>query len=142
MASAVSSYVVCGSREWPADNLWFVTQKIIELVPRGSWVITGGARGVDAYAATESMRLGYSAKVIRADWDQYGKRAGFVRNLQMLDEAPAAVLAFHWGNSKGTAHTIREAYKRGIVVHRFTEESLRPDLAALDSDDEPIGASA
>lgn len=138
--------LICGSRDWPAP--WFVTAKIIELVPRDWLVITGGARrrpdlpddkcSVDEHAHREAIRLGYATKVMRADWKEHGKRAGFERNIEMLDEQPAMVLAFHAHASKGTAHTIREAYKRGIVTHVFTEADLRPDIAALDCDDEPI----
>jgi hypothetical protein len=116
------SAVVCGSRDWPA--LWFVTEKLIELVPRDLLVITGGARGVDEHAHREAVRLGYATKVMPADWDRHGKRAGFIRNVEMLDEGPAVVLAFWARGSKGTAHTIREAYRRGILVHSFTEADL------------------
>jgi hypothetical protein len=131
-------YVVCGSRDWPKDKLWFVTQKMIELIPHGELIVTGGAAGVDDWADLEASRLNYQTKVIPADWKTHGRRAGFIRNVIMLEEDPVAVLAFQWANSRGTAHTIREAYKRGIPTHHFTEESLRPDIAALDSDDEPI----
>jgi hypothetical protein len=132
------SYVVCGSRDWPTGSLWFVTQKMIELIPHGSLVITGGARGVDQWADSEARRLRWPRRVIEADWQTYGKRAGIMRNCAMLDQRPRAVLAFQWHNSRGTAHTIREANRRGIICHRFTEESLRPDLASLDADYEPI----
>ncbi len=134
----MSVYLVCGSRDWPQDKLWFVTAKMIELIPQDATVLTGGARGVDHHAHFEAVRLRRQTQVIKADWDAYGKRAGYLRNIAMLDIGPAAVLAFHWGRSKGTAHTIREAYKRSIPVHRFVEYDLRPDIGALDADYEPI----
>lgn len=119
--------LVCGSREWPEDALWFVTAKMIDFHVSGGVVLTGGARGVDHHAHFEAVRLQWGTHVIKPDWDQHGKRAGFLRNLAMLDEKPDVVLAFHWARSKGTAHTIREACKRGICVEVFNEESLRPD---------------
>lgn len=134
--SGTSKAVICGSREWPAP--WFVTAKMIELVPRDWQVITGGARGVDQHAHMEAVRLGYPTKVMPADWDRHGKRAGFIRNLEMLAEGPVLVLAFWARGSKGTAHTTREAYKRGIRTEIFTVDDLRPDIVALDVDDEPI----
>ena len=51
-----------------------------------------------------------------ADWDTYGKQAGFIRNIQMLDEKPDLVIAFQKNASRGTQHTINEARKRGIPV--------------------------
>lgn len=119
---------------------------MIELIPHGSLVITGGAKrrrdlpptccSVDEHAYIEAARLGYETKVMRADWDAHGKRAGFIRNIAMLDERPVLVLAFQFNGSRGTGHTIREAYKRGIAFHRFTEADLLPDIAALDAGDE------
>lgn len=134
------SVIVCGSRRWPQDKLWFITAKMIELIPRSTLIITGGARGVDAHAHAEAVRLGYATKLMAADWDRHGKRAGFVRNIAMLNEGPKRVLAFHWGASNGTAHTIREAIKRGIPVDVFTEEHLRPDFGDLDTDDDPVSS--
>lgn len=127
------AYLVCGSRDWPAP--WFVTAKMIELIPPRSLIITGGAPGVDRHAEDEAIRLRYRTKVMRANWDLHGKRAGFIRNIAMLDEKPIAVLAFQFNRSRGTAHTIREAYRRGIKLHWFTEEDLRPDIASLDMGD-------
>jgi hypothetical protein len=115
-----------------------VTAVLISQVPRGSTLITGGARGVDEHARMEGIRLGYRTIRVDAEWEKHGKRAGFMRKIVMLDMEPDLVLAFHCGGSKGTAHTIREAYKQGIPTQVYTEESLRPDIAALDSDDEPI----
>ena len=127
-----NSVVVCGSRDWPDAGLWLVTAKMMELIPEGSLVITGGARGVDEYAHREAVRLGYEVKVMPADWERYGNRAGYLRNVAMLDEGPTAVLAFCAGASRGTMHTIRAAMKREICLHWFRDEDLRhPEIIAL-----------
>lgn len=131
-------YVVCGSRDWPLDGLWLVTAMMIEIIPEGSIVITGGAEGVDEHAHREAVRLDYRTLVMPAEWrrnGQYNRRAGLERNLRMLDEDPVAVLAFQYRRSRGTGHTIREASRRGIKLHWFTERDLQPDIAALDMGD-------
>lgn len=130
-------YVVCGSRDWPAP--WFVTAKIVEHVPPGSVIITGGARGVDRHAHAVALELGYPTRVVLADWQRHGKRAGLLRNIAMLATHPAAVIAFHYRGSKGAAHTIREAQRRGIPVHLYTEDSLRSPDAALATELEASG---
>jgi hypothetical protein len=128
----MGGYVVCGSRDWPHAGLWLVTAKMIELIPEGSLVITGGARGVDEHAHHEAQRLDYQTKVIRADWERHGKRAGYVRNVAMLDENPVAVLAFCAGFSRGTMHAIREAMRREICLHWVKDEDLvHPEILAL-----------
>ncbi len=79
-------------------------------------IITGCARGADAIARRVADDLGIPCTVYKAKWDEHGKRAGYLRNIEMLDASPDEVLAFWDGQSKGTKHTITEAEKRGIPV--------------------------
>ena len=48
-----------------------------------------------------------------ADWDKYGKSAGFIRNKEMVDIADAAII-FWDGDSKGTKDTIERVQNKGI----------------------------
>ena len=105
--------LICGSRNW--TNQAAIWDRIRNL-PLESTIITGGARGADSIAANGAEYFGLASRVIPANWDRYGKRAGFLRNLQMLDEKPDLVIAFQKDGSKGTQHTIDEAMKRGIPV--------------------------
>ena len=60
-----------------------------------TFVIHGGARGVDRLAGRAAVRLGIPVEVYPADWDKYGRSAGFVRNQEMLTVGrPDLVLAF------------------------------------------------
>lgn len=58
-----------------------------------------------------------------AKWDVYGKRAGYLRNVEMAEYAKqdkGVLIAFHDGESRGTKHMIEIAYERGLrvfVVH-------------------------
>lgn len=56
--------------------------------------------------------------VFPAEWEKFGKAAGPIRNIEMLNENPDLVLAFHndLSKSKGTAHTVKTAQKRGLKV--------------------------
>ena len=83
-----------------------------------TWPITelthGGARGVDksADAWAEKHLLTdplNSVNVHPAQWDRHGKRAGLIRNEEMLATCPAldcAYLAIWDGKSTGTAHMV------------------------------------
>lgn len=51
-----------------------------------------------------------------ADWERYGKRAGIVRNAEMVAAGADVCLAFVLGESRGTRHCMREAAKAGIPV--------------------------
>lgn len=112
-----AAVLVCGSRTW--DDADAIVDRIGKL-PRGTTVIQGGAEGADLIAGRAAFVRGLRTKTYRADWARLGRRAGIVRNLEMLDTGPALVIAFWDGESRGTAHTIREAQRRGIPVEVIT----------------------
>lgn len=110
--------LVCGSRSWSRPTL--IGKRLAKL-PRGTEVIHGGARGADEFAAIYARALGLKETAYPADWRGKGRRAGIIRNLEMLDQNPDLVLAFWDGESRGTQHTIDEAESRGIRVEILYE---------------------
>ena len=64
--------------------------------------------------------LGIETTVYEAKWDEYGKRAGILRDIEMFDtEKPDIVLAFHddlLGRSRGTLHMVKYALSQGVPV--------------------------
>ncbi len=48
-----------------------------------------------------------------ADWNKYGKSAGFRRNIDIVDNSDC-VIAFWDGNSKGTLNSVTTAINKGI----------------------------
>lgn len=73
-------------------------------------VVSGMAKGVDTlgelYAASKRLPV----KQFPANWELYGKRAGYKRNAQMGDYADAAI-AIRLNNSRGTSHMIEYMLK-------------------------------
>lgn len=78
-------------------------------------IISGMARGADSLGVQYAQEHGIQVMQFPADWAGLGKRAGMVRNLQMLDVADA-VIAFWNGVSRGTGHMVSEAKKRGLPL--------------------------
>lgn len=127
--------LVCGSRTW--TDYRQVATKLKTFADanggRGALdmtVIHGGARGADRlveraiqYLCEEFDGDVYSnieVRVFPADWNKYGKAAGFIRNKQMLEEGkPDIVLAFWDGKSRGTANMIQLAKAAGVEVKIF-----------------------
>lgn len=109
--------LVCGSRNW--EDRYKIVEVFAGLV-HGSLepitIIHGAAKGADQLAGTTAKEYGLEVEEYPADWDKYGRRAGPIRNLEMLDQEPDLVLAFQVGKSRGTQHTIDHARKRGIPV--------------------------
>lgn len=116
--------LVCGSRSWADAAAIRIRLASIGYAQRGDvTILHGDARGADRMAARIARDLGMYVKTYPADWQKHGKRAGFLRNITMLDQEPDLVLAFHDGQSRGTQHTIDQARKRGIPVEVITERS-------------------
>lgn len=111
--------LICGSRDWTDTQEIF---EIIDSLPSGSIVITGAARGADRIAEKLAKEKGLVVESYPANWDKFGKRAGYLRNIEMLDQNPDRVYAFPLGESKGTNHTIKESIKRGIPTIVYGEE--------------------
>lgn len=72
-------------------------------------IVSGMARGADALAYQFAHKHGIKCYEFHANWNQYGKRAGFLRNEQMGRFADG-LLAFWDGQSKGTKGMIDFMY--------------------------------
>lgn len=57
---------------------------------------------------------------VPADWDQYRKRAGILRNLRMVETGAHLCLAFIVNGSRGATHCAEAAKSKGIPVKLFT----------------------
>jgi hypothetical protein len=84
-------------------------------------VIAGAAKGVDTAAVDWAVTNWCDFVEFPADWETYGKRAGYLRNVRMLEEGkPDYVIAFQGG--KGTAMMIELARKKGVSVTEFVKD--------------------
>lgn len=111
---------VVGSREYP--SLEAVRQFVWEC-ERTTVIVSGGAAGVDRAAVDEAKRLNMPYEEHLPDWNRYGRRAGAVRNAEIVGRADE-VVAFWDGKSKGTAITIRMAREAGRPVRVFNERGI------------------
>lgn len=84
-------------------------------------IIEGGAKGVDTAAAEFAVVHWTGLEEYQADWKKYGKRAGYIRNKEMLDKGkPDVVIAFPGG--QGTKNMVELARKAGVPVIEVTYE--------------------
>lgn len=113
--------LVCGGRDFNDNEL--VRRTLAHLLNYDDVeIIQGGARGADRlgkmFAEDHSLR----GKTFEADWDQYGRRAGPIRNHEMLNYLltrreqgdKVCVIAFPGG--KGTDFMSEIADKAGIPI--------------------------
>lgn len=78
-------------------------------------IVSGGANGVDKLAERYARENNIPIKILRPDWDKFGKSAGIRRNVD-INKAVEAVIALWDGKSRGTAHSIQLATRRKMPL--------------------------
>ena len=109
--------IIAGSREgFTYGDVVEAFDSLIDTVI--SEIVSGGARGVDRFGEQLAKARGIPLNVKPANWDKYGKSAGYIRNKEMAEYADA-LLALWDGESRGTKHMIDLAKKNNLKVHIY-----------------------
>lgn len=117
--------IIAGSRTF--DNMPLLIEKMDYLLENKKEVevVCGCAKGADELGYRYALLRGYSIKEFPADWDRFGKSAGYIRNAEMVDYADAAVVFWN-GESRGSKHMIDLAKEKNIPVKviKYSEEEV------------------
>lgn len=109
--------IIAGSRdfeEWSKSRLF----KFLDAYHKKhtiTTVVCGMARGVDLYDKDWAKTRHIEVIEMPAEWDKYGKSAGYRRNTDMA-EISDALIAIWDGVSKGTVHMINIARAKGLRI--------------------------
>lgn len=116
--------IIAGSRGCTEEAL--LERALSECGWTPTMVISGTARGADQMGEKWASENGVPCQKFPADWKTFGKSAGIRRNEQMAEHAEA-LIAIWDGTSRGTAHMIREAQRKGLRT--FVLNTKRHTLA-------------
>jgi len=108
--------IVAGGREF--NNYKFLSKKLDRILSNTKGpitIISGGALGADKLGEDYAEDNDLSIVRMPAEWDKYGKSAGYKRNKQMAEIATHCV-CFWDGESKGTKHMIDIAKAKGLPL--------------------------
>jgi hypothetical protein len=97
---------VIGSRSFTDYELMKKTLSAITITE----IISGHAMGADSLGEKYAIENNIPTKIFYPDWEKYGKKAGFIRNTDIINEAEL-VIAFWDGTSKGCGDSIEKAKK-------------------------------
>ena len=100
------NYAIIGSRTFQNYELL----KIVcdKLVLSTDTIISGAARGADILGKQYAIERNLNYIEFPADWTKHGKRAGFIRNKDIIDNSHF-VIAFWDGVSNGTKDSLNLA---------------------------------
>lgn len=116
----IKKLIVAGGRDFNDEDL--VIAVMNNLIKQGKIadepdleIVSGMARGADTIAYEIAKENDLTCHEFPADWKANGKRAGFIRNVEMSNFAEG-LLAFWSGESKGTKHMIDVMRSKGKPV--------------------------
>lgn len=129
--------LIAGSRDYSNyDELSRVTDSLLRGCRerrRSITIVSGGARGADTLAEQYAKERGYKSFVIPAEWDKYGRSAGYVRNKAMHEciatASGRACLCFWDRESVGTRYNfvLARSYGTQLRVWDFKNKRLMTD---------------
>lgn len=97
--------LIAGSRDFSDYKL--LKDKVNEMRTRFkiTEIVSGTARGADRLGERYAENNNLSLSRFPADWNKYGKRAGYLRNAVMADYCDIAIIFWN-RESRGTKHMI------------------------------------
>ena len=125
--------IIAGSRDM-AD--YDVVERAVDMVLeeiRNSCpvcIVSGHCRGADILGERYAREHGIRLALFPARWNQYGRRAGYIRNMLMAEysaneDVSGCLIAFWDGKSPGTKMMIDIAGKKGIDIRVFDLEGRK-----------------
>jgi hypothetical protein len=108
--------IVCGGRHFADRTALFQALDLLHELRSFAEIIHGAAAGADSLAGEWARARGVKETRVPAEWDRFGRAAGFWRNKAMLDLNPDVIIAFAGG--KGTQNMIDLADDAGFQVVR------------------------
>lgn len=110
--------IVAGGRDFNDREL--LASQLIKLASedlkdRAVSIVSGLARGADSLAFDFARHYDITVYKFPANWEKFGKSAGYRRNVEMADFSQG-LLAFWDGKSRGTKHMIDIAESKGLNV--------------------------
>ena len=111
--------IVAGGRSF--NNYDLLEQKLDYYLPskinegHDIVIISGTAKGADSLGEKYAINKGYEIERFPANWDKYGKSAGYRRNVDMANVADACIV-FWDGTSPGSKHMIDIANTKRLAL--------------------------
>lgn len=121
--------LVTGSRNWTdRETIYTVLGAFADYVQRRAdllqeepllSIVHGCASGADRIADDWCAEFGWTAERWPADWSRFSRKAGVLRNLDMVNSRPDVCVAFPLGASPGTRHCMKAAKSAGIPIYNY-----------------------
>lgn len=117
--------IVAGGRDYSNQNVvnYYIDRVRYTCNYRGLnlVIVCGMATGADTLGRNYAISNGLEVLEFPANWNKYGKSAGYLRNKEMASIADSAIV-FWDGRSKGSKHMINIMHELGKPVVAISYE--------------------
>lgn len=104
--------IVAGSRKFKDYKLMVRTLQRYNIEK----IISGHAPGADSLGERYALENNIPLDIYHANWKEYGRAAGPIRNSKMVENADALIVFWN-GYSTGTKDVIKKARAKGLIVN-------------------------
>ena len=111
--------IVAGGRNFQktvAAEAWLVD--LLFKIP-ATEVVCGGAKGADQFGKEVAIKYDIPVQEFPAQWELFGKKAGYLRNAEMANYADACIL---FPGGKGTEMMCTLAKNRNLLLFEYPQE--------------------
>lgn len=125
--------VIFGSRNASKQNVYDAIKAFRQQYPASQYEIieeiNGCAAGADSFGAYYAKMAGYPVKEFPAEWNKYGKSAGFRRNTEMAEYADIGLCVWN-GSSHGSQHMMSEMKRLGkpYFLYTYVQDPVEPPI--------------
>jgi hypothetical protein len=120
--------LIAGSRTYnDYNNFCDIMDFIIKEYTNGNIeIVSGGAKGADTLAEKYAKEKQLPITIFPAKWEEYGKSAGFIRNVEMhnyINEVSNRMCVCFWdGLSRGTQHNFKlcKKFDTPLICYNYT----------------------
>lgn len=117
---------ICGSRDFDTEENFRTLERVLEnllmelkIKKQEVEIVSGAASGADSLGAAYALKNDIELKLFKADWENQGKSAGFIRNKDMAIYSDLFVV--FWDTiSKGTKNMIDNIKKLDKEYYIYT----------------------
>lgn len=113
---------IVGARNYPEPN---DVRDYIDTLDTTDIIVSGGSGVVDLTAESYGLERGFEVDVFHANWGSFGRRAGPIRNTEIVRNSDRCV-AFPYPGCKGTWDTVRKFRAMNKPVEIIRAEGGKP----------------
>ncbi len=104
--------IIAGSRHMRFDDYPLIAQAVTLSKFEITEVICGEAQGADTFGKKWAFSQNIPVKSFPANWGEFGRAAGILRNTEMAEYADALIV-FIWDDSVGSKDMLKQMQQLG-----------------------------